>query len=265
MKERGTSGPDAGPRLADRLTAARRARFVGRGSEIALFAQALIGRMPPFAVLHVVGPGGIGKTTLLQEYADMAQRAGRPVVRLDARGLAPEPEYVLAALAQAMGAHGAAAGSLAARCPRDAVLLIDTIDGLGALDGWWRDVFLPQLPAHVVVVLAGRHAPPPAWFTDVQWAPLTRMVALRNLPPDESHSYLTLRGVAPHRHAQVLSLTCGHPLALSLLADACAHSDADDDLDLQHAPDMVRTLLHKLLDEVPSVQHRLALDACAIV
>ena len=113
-------------------------------------------------------------------------------------------------------------------------------------------------------MLAGRHAPAPAWSTDIEWAPLARVLALRNLPPDESQSYLTLRGVDAARHAQALAMTHGHPLALSLVADACARSPADA-FDLGHEPDIVRTLLQKLFDEVPSAQHRLALDTCATI
>ena len=123
---------------------------------------------------------------------------------------------------------------------------------------------LPQLPARTLVVLAGRHAPAPAWSTDIEWAPLTRVLALRNLPPDESQSYLALRGVDTACHAQALAMTHGHPLALSLVADACARSH-DAALDLDHEPDIVRTLLRKLFDDVPSAHHRLALDACATI
>ena len=55
--------------LADRLAAARRARFVGRLAEQELFRAALLEPEPPFAVLHLYGPAGVGKTALLGEYA----------------------------------------------------------------------------------------------------------------------------------------------------------------------------------------------------
>src|SRR5688572_14220 len=103
MNDRGQPRSEGGPRLVDRLHAARRARFVGRRTELALFAGALAAPDPPFAVLHVVGPGGIGKTTLLQEFASMSASAGRPVVYIDARHMEPLPTHVLAALAQTLG------------------------------------------------------------------------------------------------------------------------------------------------------------------
>jgi hypothetical protein len=56
-------------RLGDRLAVARRRRFVGRAAELALFNSALAEAEPPFALLHVHGPGGVGKTLLLGEFA----------------------------------------------------------------------------------------------------------------------------------------------------------------------------------------------------
>ena len=264
MNDRGRPRSEGGPRLSDRLFAARRARFVGRGAELDLFARALAADEPPFAVLHVVGPGGIGKTTLLQEFAGVAARAGRPVVFIDARHVEPLPDHLLAALAQALGVQAGTVTALAARWPADGILIIDTVETIAALDAWLRETLLPQLPARTLVVLAGRHAPAPAWSTDIEWAPLTRVLALRNLPPDESQSYLALRGVDAACHAQALAMTHGHPLALSLVADACARSPAEA-FDLDHEPDIVRTLLQKLFEKVPSAQHRLALDACATI
>ena len=67
----------------------RRQRFVGRAAEIELFRACLDAESPAFAVLFVHGPGGIGKSSLLDAFAV----AGTPeaecdVVRLDARDLA---------------------------------------------------------------------------------------------------------------------------------------------------------------------------------
>jgi hypothetical protein len=65
-------------RLANRLTQAHRQRFVGRSAELALFRVALSRDVPDFAVLHLHGPGGIGKTTLLGKFGRLATETNRP-------------------------------------------------------------------------------------------------------------------------------------------------------------------------------------------
>jgi hypothetical protein len=59
-------------RLGQRLSSARQRRFVGRSAELELFRAALSRDAPDFAVLHIHGPGGMGKTTLLRAFAQIA-------------------------------------------------------------------------------------------------------------------------------------------------------------------------------------------------
>ena len=62
------------PRLGDVLVSRRRQRFVGRAAEIELFRACLDAESPAFAVLFVHGPGGIGKSSLLDAFAVAARR-----------------------------------------------------------------------------------------------------------------------------------------------------------------------------------------------
>ena len=144
-------------RLADRLAAAGRGRFVGREAELELFRSALLAAEPTFAVLHLHGPGSVGKTTLLREYARLAAESGRPLVRLDGRNVAPSPPGFLLALHQALGLEEGGATSIVSNWPPDGVLLIDTYETLASLDTWLRETFLLQLPGRNLVVIAGRN------------------------------------------------------------------------------------------------------------
>ncbi|MCA1644033.1 MAG: ATP-binding protein, partial [Chloroflexi bacterium] len=257
-----TVDPERTPRLADRLAAARRARFVGRQAELELFRSALLASEPPFAVLHVHGPGGIGKTALLAEYARAAGDAGAVAVRLDGRDVEPSPPGFLRALHQALGlAEGASPVAALSQQPRG-VLLIDTYEALGPLDAWLRESFLPQLPGRATIVIAGRHAPASAWRTDPDWSDLARIVSLRNLPPEDSRNYLRARGIPEDQHPSVLSFTHGHPLALALVADLVARGEQPS-FRPDHAPDVVRVLLERFVQQVPSAAHRRAVQVSA--
>ena len=258
--------PDSGlpsrPRLADRLAAARRNRFVGRAGEIELFRTALLEEDPPFCVLHVYGPGGVGKTALLYQYARVAAESGATAVLLDGRNIDPLPRGFLLALGAALGlAEGDSPLDALAR-HRRAVLLIDTYETLEPLDGWLRETFLPQLPDQSLVVIAGRNPPGAAWRTDPGWRDLVRIVSLRNLRPEESRTYLRARALPEAYHAEILELTHGHPLALALVADLMAQTDAQT-LERGWRPDVVALLLERFVTQVPSPRHRLALQLCA--
>ncbi len=255
--------PDGGARtcLADRLASALAARFVGRRSELDLFRTALADPEQPYVVLLVDGPGGIGKTTLLRRFAAEAARAGRSSVWLDARHLAPRPEVFLAALRDGV-AEGSAdrdSSSVVGALPDESVLLIDGYEAIAALDPWLRDRFLPTLPRRCLVVIAGRGLPADAWIADPRWQSLQRVFHLRPLVPDESRDYLSRRGIHADRQPAILSAAAGHPLALSMIADAIG----EETFSLGDRPDIVQALLRRVLDDAPDASHRLALYACA--
>ncbi|HET7230490.1 MAG TPA: AAA family ATPase [Longimicrobium sp.] len=250
-------------RLADRLGALRRQRFVGREDERTLFRDALSAPDPPFNVLHVCGPGGVGKTTLLREFAAEAARRASPALQLDARDLEPAPDAFCAALAAAMELPPGtpAAEALRARGGRP-VILVDTYELLRPLDGWLRGEFLPQLPAQAITVLAGRDQPAPEWRQE--WQSLARTLVLGNLEPGDVRSYLDRRGIPAGQHDAVLEATHGHPLALTLVADVLEQRPGQA-FHLDSAPDVIRTLLGRFAQKTPTQRHRMALEACALL
>ncbi|WP_158632468.1 AAA family ATPase [Micromonospora sp. Llam0] len=243
-----TGGAVAG-RLANRLGTAREEAFVGRTAELDAFRAALAGAPDGCPVWFVHGPGGIGKSMLLRRFAALARDAGRIVVQVDGAGIDPSPAGFTAA------AYAALSGA-------PAVLLVDTFERCQGLEGWLRDRFLPRIPDGVVVVVAGRQAPDCEWQADLGWSGVLRVESLGGLPPDAATELLDRRGVPRELWDAVLRFAGGHPLALNLSA-AVAVGDRRAAATWTPTPDVVATLLHHLVGELPSAQHRLALETCS--
>jgi hypothetical protein len=187
---------------------------------------------------------------LLRQLADDATAVHRRVVPVCGR---------------AVGASVAAftdAASPALSDPR-AVLMIDAFERCGELEGWLREQFLPQLPDGVLVALAGRQPPEPAWRCDPSWSGALLVHGLGHLCRPEADQLLKSRGVPVGVRESVLAFAGGHPLALSLAAETarrCCDSAASR---ANPGDEVLQTLFTELIETVPSPDHRLALHVCA--
>jgi len=230
-----------------------------------LLREALRGQRLPFFVLYLYGPGGVGKTSLLGEYASMCAELGVESRIIDGRNVDPSPEAFLVALQQAMGLAVAEnpLDAIASRSDR-IVLLIDIYENLATCDDWlWRE-FLPQLPENALVVIASRQPPSPTWRANPGWSSILYVLSPRDLDPAESRDYLRLRRVPESQHQAVLDVTFGHPLALSLVADAIAQR-GDIEFAPEATPGVVKALLEQFVQKVPGPAHRSSLEACSLV
>lgn len=233
--------------VGDRLAARSRRLFVGRTAELELVRAALGAPESPFAVLHVHGPGGVGKTRLLDAIADIVADSGRTAVRIDGRNCSDADS--MRSLVDI--------GSDDRR-----VILLDSYERLRPLDNWVRTQLLPAQPASTVTVIADRAPPSSAWRADDGWGDLLRVVSLRNLDPHDSAACLTAAGVPEALHRHAIETTHGHPLGLALLADVYAQGGDVGSEEL--SPDVVGILLRRFLGTDPGVQHRHALEVCAL-
>src|SRR5262245_10997636 len=89
-------------RVTNRLFAARRRQFVGREGERNVFQTALDSDELPWQVLYIFGPGGVGKTTLLDEFSAITEDKHHRSIYIDGRTIEPSPEHFLAALINAL-------------------------------------------------------------------------------------------------------------------------------------------------------------------
>ena len=116
--------------IGERLVESARAGFVGRERELAALGTAAATAAPPFVAAFVHGPGGIGKTRLVQAVLADAPPDVR-TIELDGRDVEPTPRGMRIALAAAVGLGTAepttaAIVSAIAAGPRRTVLAIDT-------------------------------------------------------------------------------------------------------------------------------------------
>ncbi|MCB0907748.1 MAG: ATP-binding protein, partial [Nocardioidaceae bacterium] len=244
------------PTVAARLATARRRSLVGREDEVAR-ATAFLDDAPAAVVLHVHGPGGVGKTTLLRAVEDLAVDRDRPTRWVDAAELDVSREAVLAALAGDAGDLGLLdAGT---------VVLLDHAEHLGAVEPWlWREL-LPTLPDDCQVVVAGRR-PPSQDAREPGWRDLVRLLPLRNLPATGSTALLRSRGVPESVDVtSLVRLTHGHPLALVIAADEYAGRAEDgggaggEASALLDHPDAAARLIGSFVDDVADPLQRQAL------
>ncbi|GAA4545062.1 ATP-binding protein [Amycolatopsis samaneae] len=239
--------------MAERVRQFSRAGFVGRAEYRRVFASALAGEPGAPQVLFVHGPGGIGKSALLRQLADDALERGHTVVWVDG-------EYVLTStttLAEAVAP---------VHTSTRPVLVVDGFEHCQALETWFRDQLLPTAPEDTVVVVAGRHRPEPRWTLGPGWRHLVRTIALAPLTVDEAGDLLTQRGVPGELHTTVNSFAAGHPLTLCLAAEETAATPATAcDTPWEPSPQVVETLLARVIDRAPSAAHEYGLRVCGHV
>ncbi|HEY2506356.1 MAG TPA: hypothetical protein VGI58_07550 [Streptosporangiaceae bacterium] len=220
--------------LARRLEDRDRSRFTGRQGEIAFLRKCLEDDDPPASVVHICGPGGIGKSTLLRETARSGRALGRTVIALDGRELGPAPERLEAAMREAAGEERP-------------LILLDSYERMTALDSYLRRDLLPSLPGRAVVVTASRLDPDVGWFSG-GWEAVTARLDLGALAPDEARLLLAAHGLADGRVPAIIDWAHGSPLALALAADAATADAGWSVTGHPDRPDIVRSLLLRLVE-----------------
>ena len=235
--------------------------FVGRSRELAFFRRWLAGDPPKPSLLNVVGPGGSGKSSLLRAFEREALRAGRELVRLDGRGSPATRRWLLGSLSASD-----LDTAIAFLNQKQPLVLVDTFEELGDLADFILEQLIPRLETTARVVIAGRYPLRPRTDSGPSWADLIQRLELGPLAPAEARDYLRRRGLEDGILVeQVVQLTGGHPLALSLAADMALEVGIRD---FARAPEWrlaVRSLVGDLLEDVHDEGLRSLLEASALL
>jgi hypothetical protein len=251
--------------LADRIRLERRSGFVGREAELARLAGAFDERGPVMTL--VVGLGGMGKSSLLDAFAERLEEQAIRVLRVDCRAVEPTSAGLLSALGQLLGAAPSSprdlADLLAPLGPRVA-LTFDHYEAFRVLDGWFRQQLLPPLPSSVRVFACARSAPIEAWTADPGWGALVQIVRLGPLDASSSRRLLEGQGIAPAAVPRLQRLSQGHPLTLRLAARAFTERP-DVSFDEVDARPVIEVLAPMFLQDVQDGRVRRLLEAGSLV
>lgn len=207
--------------LAKRLARSARERFVGREAELGALLRLLDGDRTRLVHLH--GIAGIGKSSLLQVFAERCARQGARVVQLDCRAIEPTPQRFLARIAEAGGAvEGGLEDVIDAleHLGGSVILALDNFEVFRLMDAWLRQSFVPALPDNVRIVFSGRERPPPAWRALPGSHGLFEFVPLGPLLERDAVALLCGLELPREVAERIAGSAHGHPLALQLAASA---------------------------------------------
>ncbi|MFK7991071.1 MAG: hypothetical protein AB8I08_33940 [Sandaracinaceae bacterium] len=215
--------PEPSKGWAEALARLRQRFFVGRETETACFDAFL--RHPEQRLLHLFGPGGQGKSALLQQWRERVP--GRTLF-FSAPDIGTRPDAILSVVED----------------QQDAVVwFIDGLEHWRLLDGWLRDEFLPRVPDGVRVVTAGRRPLSAEWKCDPGWARLSRELALTGLDTREAEQLLAANRVPVGDIERLIASTEGSPLLL--LLSALAEEEGLARLPADPVPSLVRRLVEE--------------------
>jgi hypothetical protein len=237
-------------RLGERITEREAQRFVGRDGELAVLER-LFADDPPYSVVHVHGPGGIGKSALLRQAAAEGERRGWTTYWVEGRDLPPTPEALTEALEPALDAERP-------------LVLLDTYERMSATSIYLRDVLLPGLPARGAVIIAGRTPPDAGWFSS-GWETVTTELALGGLDEGLALALVSALGVSDaETAARIVRWAHGSPLALRLGADAQVAGAVEDAVEPTAHKEVVASLIRRVVAAELEGAHPRALATATI-
>ena len=252
-------------RVRDLLAQRASETFVGRAAELSELLGILDGGQH---VVFVHGIAGIGKSALLESFADQARARGAAVVTLDCRNVEPTERGLLYELGNAIGGtitRPEDAGERLGSLGRQAVLALDNYEVFRLMDTWLRQKFVPLLPANVRVVLVGRDRPVVAWLVSPGWEKLVRVIALGPLGGSESAELLMNSGIGKEDFDLVIRFARGHPLALKLATSGVAERHYSEGMATPGFQWVVEELTRLYLADVRDPLVRQAIDAASVV
>lgn len=263
-------------RVSDLLLKRQRSLFVGREEQLELLAKTV--SSPEWQLLNIYGSGGIGKTTLLRMFAQTIDPARR--IYLDGYSGFRSPEDFLSKIRMELSPYIPYSSASDHRSQtteidllneyalshqQGIVLILDTFEQYGAIEGWFRDHFLCQLNSRIKVILAGRYALLGEWKRG-DWNWLVHNAELQSLTHAEIANYTKKRGITNKEMTEALAqFSKGVPLALSLACEIIVRNGNATFLNELQQHQMIGHLARELTRDINDADLQQYIEAASVV
>ena len=242
-------------KISDRLSEASKNTFVGRQRELSLLTQTIASPDPPFIVAFIHGPGGIGKSRLIEAVLTEIEPAIDRYI-FDCREIEPTPQGFQEAIARALQMQESepdfhSVVNFLVESGRRTVLALDTYETFGLMDTWLRQVFIPALTENIFTIIAGRQDPSAGWTISPGWQSLFYAIELREFSVSDAQMMLQSRGLSPAQTEQAIRFSQGYPLALEMAA-AAIQTQPDLEISGGPPPKVLKQLTQVFLSGLPA-------------
>ncbi|WP_123042850.1 AAA family ATPase [Cohnella candidum] len=226
------------------------ARFVGRTSELNLLHQHADGKTA-WRWLHLYGPSGIGKSTLLRRF--MTERNGR-CHYIDGGKVIQQNDIETGELSTQLETDGSFGNPV--------VLLIDSFDHWHAIEHGFLQ-WMESLAPGVRIVTFGRSTITGGWLRS-EWADSIHAVQLQALTSAEVGRYATDRGIVNSAdQAELFRFSRGVPLAMVLAVETLLIGGESGRFAREDKYQLIAALMQGLLQGLPADVGRM-LEAASV-
>lgn len=204
--------------------------FVGRRNEKQWFDNHLSSAYNKEKIINVFGTGGIGKSSLLDEYKFLAKKRGIPFIQLESKEFphtqAGLMRQLLSSISFTSDLSVSAAPSLSTCAdalnrfaePSGLYISFDTYEEWYKLDRFIRESLIPELDDRVYLIFSGRYPLSGDWVIRPSWKTTLKRMQLDPFEFATCEEYAAQFELPePSAIQKMYTLSKGHPLTLSLL------------------------------------------------